>query len=138
MAERIDREHSSKYHFRRDKGILMRWIALPYLLIFDVMSPILWLIYMLKELVDLAIGRVYTHQEVTSWIIILALSFAIEVTIDMLTYIEQSDLDHEKLRVVKVFEILFLQVPKMALYMFVIIPARTYGTITYLWRKNVW
>lgn len=56
----------------------------------------------------------------------------------MLTYIEQSELDHEKLRVVKVFEILFLKVPKMALYMFVIMPARAYGTITYLWRKNVW
>lgn len=58
---------------------------------------------------DLATGRVYTQQDVTSWITILALSFAAVVTIDMLTYIEQSELDHEKLRVVKVFEILFLR-----------------------------
>ena len=74
----------------------MRWIALPYLLIFDVMSPILWLIYMLRDLMDLATGRVYTQQEVTSLIIILVLSFATEVTIVRLINLLTSGLYREK------------------------------------------
>ena len=74
----------------------MRWIALPYLLIFDVMSPILCLIYMLRELMDLATERVYTQQEVTSLIIILALSFATEVTIVRLINLLTSGLYREK------------------------------------------
>lgn len=124
--------------FRFDKGIAMQLIAMPYILAFDVIGPVLWIVYLIKEATDYMAGKIHTMQEKNVWIVLLLVYVAMEITIDLLTEWERSELDHERLKIVAVIEVVLMQIPKHIVNMLVIMPARVYGTLTYPWRKDVW
>lgn len=115
----------------------MQLIAIPYLLIFDMASPIVWMAGTMQALMDIILGIIYEANYRNVWIIVILAYLAVELTINLFAEIERSNLDGDKLKIIEVLGIILLQVPKIMVYMFVIMPARFYGTITYVWRKNV-
>lgn len=124
--------------FRFDKGIAMQLIAMPYIFAFDIAGPVLWAVCLVKEAAEYIAEKVYTLQEKNLWIAFLLVYVAMEITIDLLTEWERSELDHERLKIVAVIGVVLMQIPKHVVNMLVIMPARVYGTLTYPWRKNVW
>ena len=116
----------------------MQLVAMSYLLIYDVASSIVWMVGIIQAVKDIFLGVISNLDYRNKWIIVVVLYLAEEFTLDLFAEIERTNLDREKLKIIEDLGIILFQIPKIIVYMFVIMPARVCGTITYTWRKNVW